>query len=143
RRRRGLVDRPLGQPLRGREEHRRLAWRDRLYRGDDRATCGRRHRRLEVRAAVDHVAGSAEGLRGPLGDEVGLEVLDDLLLLERSELLLDLALHLRERLGARRMQGLDLDRVEAALSLERTDDLLRRRREHLLLERRLALALGV
>src|SRR5581483_3764362 len=58
------------------------------------------------------------------------------------KLLLDLTLDLRQRLGAGRVIGLDLDQVPAALALERPDELLYRRREELFVERRLALALG-
>src|SRR5581483_2168080 len=121
-------DRPLWQPLRSREEDRGLAGRHRLDRWHHRAAAGRRDRRLEVGAAVDRVGGCAERSLGPLVREVVLEVRRDLLLLQGRKLLLDLTLDLRQRLGAGRVIGLDLDQVPAALALERPDELLYRRR---------------
>src|SRR5204862_328448 len=114
----------------------------RLRSGHDGATRRGGCRLREVVAAVDDVAGRTERARGPLLHEIGLEGLELLLLRGALQLLLDLGLDPRERLGARRVHRLHLDQVPAALALERADELTLRRREDLLVERRLALPLG-
>ena len=89
---------------------------------------------------VDPVAVGAERPRGPLGLEVGLEGLGDLLLAGSDERLLDLVGRVGERGRRRRRDLLHLDHVEARVALERADEVALGRGEDLLVERRLGLA---
>ena len=92
-------------------------------------------------AAITY-AGRAEGPRGPLVDEAGLEVAGRLLLQALRQLLLDLGARPSRAASTPRGDLVDLDQVEAGLALERPDELAGGSGEDLRVERRLALALG-